>query len=107
MGDSWEHIITLEAIADGQPGTKYPRYVAGERRAPPEDCGGIPGFEAFLAALDPEHPEHGNVTQWHQGCYGKPFDPTAIEERDAKLSIAAIAKRRAAGKASQAKQSRR
>src|SRR5207247_5919110 len=26
----------------------YPRYIAGERNAPPEDCGGIPGFYATL-----------------------------------------------------------
>jgi len=107
MGDNWEHIITLEVIEDGQAGTKYPRYVEGEHRAPPEDCGGTPGFEAFLEAVtDPSHPEHEDATEWHQGCYGKPFDPDEIDERDAKLRIGAIAKRRAAGKAAQAKKSR-
>ncbi len=107
MGDNWEHIVTVEAVRDGEAGTKYPRYVEGERRAPPEDCGGTPGFEAFLEAVtDPRHPEHEDATEWHQGCYGKPFDPDEIDERDAKLSIGAIAKRRAAGKASQAKRSR-
>ena len=107
MGDSWEHVVTVEAVGDGEPGTKYPRYVDGERRAPPEDCGGTPGFEAFLEAVaNPKHPEHKDATEWHQGCYGKAFDPEVIDERDAKLSIGAIAKRRAAGKASQAKKSR-
>lgn len=51
MGDNWEHIVTLEAVRGGELGTKYPRYVDGERRAPPEDCGGTPGFEAFLEAI--------------------------------------------------------
>lgn len=106
MGDSWEHIITVEEVRDGEPGTKYPRYVEGERRAPPEDCGGTPGFELFLeATTNPKHPEHEEVTKWHQGCYGKAFDPAAIDEREAKFRIGAIAKRRAAGKASQAKKS--
>ena len=69
MGDSWEHIITVEEVRDGEPGTKYPRYVEGERRAPPEDCGGTPGFELFLeATTNPKHPEHEEVTKWHQGC---------------------------------------
>lgn len=73
----------------------------------PEDCGGTPGFEAFLEAIaNPKHPEHEGVTEWHQGCYGKAFDPDAIDEREAKFRIAAIAKRRAAGKASQARKSR-
>lgn len=107
MGDNWEHIVTVEAVREGKAGTKYPRYVEGERRAPPEDCGGTPGFEAFLEAVtDPRHPEHEDATEWHQGCYGKPFDPDEIDERDAKLRIGAIAKRRAAGKAAQARKSR-
>ena len=64
MGDSWEHIVTVEAIEDGQPGVKYPRYIDGARRAPPEDVGGIPGFEGFLEAIaDPKHLEHDQATQ--------------------------------------------
>lgn len=51
VGDNWDHIVTIEAVRDGEPGTKYPRYVEGERRAPPEDCGGTPGFETFLEAI--------------------------------------------------------
>lgn len=103
MGDNWEHIVTLEAVRHSEADTKYPRYVDGERRAPPEDCGGTPGFEAFLEAIaNPKHPEHKDATEWHQGCYGKTFDPQTIDDLDAKLSIGAIAKRRAAGKASQA-----
>src|SRR3546814_9487801 len=39
MGDNWEHIIAIEEVETGQSETQYPRYVAGERRAPPEDCG--------------------------------------------------------------------
>ena len=106
MGDSWEHIITLEAIREGEANTKYPRYVDGERRAPPEDCGGTPGFEAFLEAItNPKHREHNEATEWHRECYGEPFTPDTINERQAKFEIAAIAKRRAAGKASQAKRS--
>jgi hypothetical protein len=106
MGDSWEHIVTVEAVLAVEPGSKYPRYVEGERRAPPEDCGGIPGFEAFLEAIaNPKHPEHNEMTKWYRGCYGKAFNPDAIDEREAKLRIGTIAKRRAAGKASQAKKS--
>jgi len=106
MGDNWEHLIAIEEVETGQRGAKYPRYVDGERRAPPEDCGGTPGFEKFLDAIaNPRHPEHKDACEWHHGCYGKAFDPDVIDERDAKLRIGAIAKRRAAGKASQAKKS--
>lgn len=44
FGDSWEHCLTVTAIRQGDPDSSYPRYVGGERNAPPEDCGGIPGF---------------------------------------------------------------
>jgi hypothetical protein len=50
MGDDCEHIVTVEALRNGELGTKYPRHVEGERRAPSEDYGGTPGFEAFLEA---------------------------------------------------------
>lgn len=99
MGDNWERIVTVEAVRDGEAGTKYLRYVEGEHHAPHEDCGGTPGFEGFLEAVtDPRHPEHKDATECHQGCYGKAFNPDEIDEREAKLRIGAIAKRRAAGK---------
>jgi hypothetical protein len=104
MGDNWAHDITVEAVEEGQPGVKYPRYVDGARRAPPENVGGTPGFENFLEVIaDPKHPEHEEATKWHLGCYGDAFDPVNFDERYAKLGIADRAKRRAAGKAAFAK----
>ncbi len=104
MGDDWHHIITIEDIRTGDANVKYPRYVNGERRAPPEDCGGTPGFETFLDAItNPKHPEHAEVLQWHHGCYGHAFEPETIDERQVQWYIAQIAKRRAAGKAPYAK----
>jgi len=99
MGDSWEYLVTVEAIEDGEPGTLYPRYVDGECRPPPEDVGGTPGFEAFLDAIAKSKGRgHMEVVQWHRGCYGKDFDPGDLDELAAKLRICAIAKRRAAVK---------
>jgi len=47
MGDNWEHLITVEAVTNGDPDTKYPRYVGGSRRAPPEDIGGVLASRPF------------------------------------------------------------
>ncbi|MFP1646816.1 plasmid pRiA4b ORF-3 family protein, partial [Pontitalea aquivivens] len=48
FGDNWRHRITIGDVRQGEPGAEYPRFVAGARRAPPEDVGGITGFEEFL-----------------------------------------------------------
>jgi Plasmid pRiA4b ORF-3-like protein len=68
----------------------YPRYIAGEHPAPPEDCGGIPGFYAQLEILgDPEHPDHEHVKDWFDD-----YDPNSLDEQVIKDRIARIAKRR-------------
>jgi hypothetical protein len=60
--------------------------VAGERRCPPEDCGGPGGYEALLVAIrDPDHPEHDDMVRWA----GRRFDPEAflaLSRADAALS---------------------
>lgn len=100
MGDNWEHVITVEDIRAGDPNTKHPRFIDGARRCPPEDVGGIPGFENFLDAMsDPNHKEHDELRQW----YGAKYDPDDINERITKRRITEIASRRAAGKAAYAK----
>ena len=45
-------------------------------RCPPEDVGGPPGYEEFLAALaDPGHERHAEMIEGH----GNSFDPTAVD----------------------------
>ena len=62
FGDDWEHRLILANTRQGEPGTAYPRYVAGEGNAPPEDCGGIPGFyEKLEIVADPGHPDHAEL----------------------------------------------
>ncbi len=99
FGDSWEHRITITNIRPGEPGVSYPRYVGGERNAPPEDCGGIPGFYAMLEAVaDPNHPNHADAKDWLDG-----YDPEAVDERPIKYALGRIANRRNAAKARPAK----
>ena len=74
FGDSWRHDLQLEAIVLPDPEGAYPCCLAGERRAPPEDVGGSPGYQDYLEAIaDPEHEEHENVLEWRG-----PFDPEAF-----------------------------
>ena len=53
FGDSWEHKIILEKIMPDKTrdSKKYPCCIEGERACPPEDCGGVGGYERFLEIL--------------------------------------------------------
>lgn len=96
FGDDWRHTITIEAVADADRGAEYPRYIAGVGRAPPEDDGGIPGFELFLDAIaDPQHEQHRELKRWH----GRPFDPERAAEGEILMRMEKLARRRALAKA--------
>jgi hypothetical protein len=96
FGDDWRHTITVEGVFAADPALDYPRFVDGARRAPPEDVGGIPGFEEFLDAMaKPRHPERKQLIAW----YGKLFDADDIESETIGVRIAKLARRRALSKA--------
>ncbi|MEW5869570.1 MAG: plasmid pRiA4b ORF-3 family protein [Chloroflexota bacterium] len=76
FGDSWEHTLRIEKILPAEKGQRYPQCVAGKRACPPEDVGGVWGYEGFLEALaDPKHPEHDEYLEWAGG----EFDPAAFD----------------------------
>lgn len=86
FGDDWLHKITLEKLLPDESaiGKAKPKRIAicvdGANAAPPEDCGGLPGFENLKEALaDPKHPEHDDMVEW----YGDEFDA-------AEFSVASI-----------------
>lgn len=71
-GDYWEHAIKLEKILNSERGVRYPRCSGGERACPPEDCGGVGGYEDFLEVImDPKHEEYYETLEWA----GDDFDP--------------------------------
>jgi hypothetical protein len=79
FGDGWEHIVELEKVIEADAKQKLPACVAGKRAAPPDDCGGIGGYEHLLDVLkDPEHEEHDDMIEW----LGGPFDPAAFDPAD-------------------------
>jgi Plasmid pRiA4b ORF-3-like protein len=75
MGDGWRHEITLQRILPAK-GDERPRCTGGARACPPEDCGGVPGYEEFLKAIsDPKHEDHFTMLKWAGGK----FDPEAFD----------------------------
>ena len=60
---------------------KYPLCLDGERACPPEDVGGIGGYEDFLETIrNPKHEEHERMLEWVGGKYApEEFDPRKIK----------------------------
>jgi hypothetical protein len=95
FGDSWDHKLTVTAVRQGDPGIEYPRYIGGEWNAPPEDCGGIPGFYETLDAIaDPDHPNHAEAVEWFDE-----YEPKLIDDEPIKYALSRIARRRNAAAA--------
>jgi len=76
FGDDWRHKITVEKVTPADPSVTYPVCSGGRRARPPEDCGGVGGFEDMLAVLaDPADGEHASMVEWVGGA----FDPQAFD----------------------------
>jgi hypothetical protein len=50
FGDNWEHRIQLEKILPREKNINYPICIKGKRACPPEDCGGIWGYEKSVVS---------------------------------------------------------
>lgn len=76
FGDSWDHDILVEKILPPDPEQQLPVCIKGKRACPPEDVGGVWGYESFLEAIkDPQHPEHEMFIEWIDGD----FDPEVFD----------------------------
>lgn len=65
FGDNWRHVVEVEAVLHRSPVASLPACVDGRRAGPPEDCGGVWGYEELLEILaDPAHPEHAARAEW-------------------------------------------
>lgn len=63
FGDDWIHRIVLEKI-QAEP-IKKPVCLTGKGACPPEDCGGVWGYEDMKAILaDPKHEEYEEMKEW-------------------------------------------
>ncbi|MBI4646520.1 MAG: plasmid pRiA4b ORF-3 family protein [Bacteroidia bacterium] len=72
FGDGWEHEIILEKILEDDEKNQIPRCIGGKRNCPPEDCGGIWGYEDLLKIIsDKKHEDYKEMTEW----LGEKFDP--------------------------------
>lgn len=88
FGDSWLHEIALEEIADESVRSVVAVCLAGDRAAPPEDCGGIPGFYHNLAVLKkPRSREYVEIKEWMGDYDPASFDLAAINDSLARIKL--------------------
>ena len=89
MGDNWQHRIIVEKLKPADHGASYPQFLGGERRCPPEDCGGFPGYYEFLDNIASKQSKKRKVAlDW----YGGPYDPDDIGEKEIITAVSRIAK---------------
>ncbi len=84
MGDRWEHEVVYEGPTDVAVPTAA--CLAGARACPPEDCGGVGGFEYLLDVLgDPDHSEHLDLVESLGSYDPDAFDPAWATARMSRL----------------------
>lgn len=83
FGDSWLHEVKLSSIGDYAEGEPLVTFVKGERQCPPEDCGGIWGYQELLELLEKKKshkrlgPEELDRLDWY--CMDGDFDPEEFD----------------------------
>lgn len=107
FGDGWDHRLVVEEVLDEPPATA--RCTGGRMACPPEDCGGMGGYEDLAAwvrsgyddALLPEvfddaahahawlpvdwHPDHFDVEETNTALAIAVADPVAVTDELAEL----------------------
>jgi len=77
FGDGWTHSIVVDEIRDPGDGPSL-ACLDGARACPPEDCGGVHGYQELLEILfDPTHPEFESSRTW----VGPAFHPEQFDRR--------------------------
>lgn len=75
FGDNWVHQVEVEKELSPEEGEPYPVLMTGRRSCPPEDSGGIPGYQEMLAVLDdPDDHRHEEISDW----IGEDFNPAGF-----------------------------
>jgi hypothetical protein len=87
FGDDWQHVITVEDFTtDGEADLDGGAYILdGARATPPEDVGGIPGYQNFIEVItvDPDSEDAQEMLEWAGGN----FDPQQFDKRLANAAI--------------------
>lgn len=87
FGDHWEHLVEFKQSVELAEDCRR-RLVGGARAFPPEDCGGVHGYQYCLTALEPIDPEEEEAAKtdllqrrhWLGAWQPEAFDFESIRE---------------------------
>lgn len=87
FGDGWRHSVGLEKILPKAPGADYPLCLEGRRACPPEDCGGLGGYEDCVRLAGGEMPlddegENERLKDWLGDWDPEEFAPGEVVFED-------------------------
>ena len=84
FGDDWTHTLRLEAVEPRTGGQTTAICLAGARACPPEDSGGVWGYQNLLTALSaPGNTGDPDLLEW----VGPDFDPERFDVDDVNSSL--------------------
>ena len=90
FGDSWEHVIRVQAIRPLDDGEVVPSLEDGARACPPEDIGGIPGYYSLLHAIShPTDQASSELLEW----VGEGWSPETFSKTKHESAVQAIARK--------------
>lgn len=87
FGDGWEHTILLEKTFMNVRGKRYPECIAGAQACPPDDCGGLGGYDHLRNVLkNKKHREHRDMLEWLGLEYASEFDSNHFDPKEVVFS---------------------
>ncbi|MGH8827206.1 MAG: plasmid pRiA4b ORF-3 family protein [Jiangellaceae bacterium] len=91
-GDNWTLTISLEAVLPGVPDGSSAICIDGGGAGPPDDSGGVSWYQqTFVAAGDPDHPDHDDAVE-RLAWFGDGFDPETFDARPVNADLAGRAR---------------
>lgn len=81
FGDGWRHHIEVNNVIEDYT-ESLPLFIAGKGNAPPEDVGGVGGYEEFLKVMNnPAHEDYSHFSVWGRSQGYSEFDSDKISRR--------------------------
>lgn len=95
FGDNWRHTVMVEEFLSLEVTPKHGACIAGARARPPEDVGGVSGYQRFLDIMaDRTDPEYADTKRWCGGQFDPDWFDIEIVDKDVRNALRSNAKRR-------------